>query len=189
MRLYTRKPLNHYCDNGLIVHITNNPVYYERTKHIEVDFHFIREKIGSKEVVTPSVRPEYQLPNMFIRSLGRKQLTNYCFKFGNYNIYALKLEGYTMWKSVGLAGLIQKPVQVSLHNSSSLESTWKPGQRKRQPSCRRSVCHSEKDLHPTRFRLWMPVRVYELLMGLMFELVCDCNSFEAYICVKGAGCM
>jgi len=33
------------CDNGAILDVASNPVFYERSKHIEVNFHFIREKL------------------------------------------------------------------------------------------------------------------------------------------------
>lgn len=34
-----------HCDSKATIHISNNPIYHERTKYIEVEFHFLREKI------------------------------------------------------------------------------------------------------------------------------------------------
>jgi hypothetical protein len=43
-------PVVIYYDNISSILLANNPVYHARTKHIEVHYHFIREKVLAKEI-------------------------------------------------------------------------------------------------------------------------------------------
>lgn len=50
MVFYNDKPLVLHCDDMEVEDIAKNHVQHERTKHIEVDCYFVREKVVTKEI-------------------------------------------------------------------------------------------------------------------------------------------
>jgi hypothetical protein len=65
-------PVFIYCDNISSILLVNNLVYHARTKHIEVHYHFIREKIDLIHVSN-----EDQVANIFTKALGTYKLRRF----------------------------------------------------------------------------------------------------------------
>ncbi|XP_021833091.1 uncharacterized protein LOC110772908 [Prunus avium] len=71
-----RFPVQLFCDNLSTTYMVANPVFHARTRHIELDYHYVREKValGSHQVCfIPSVD---QLADLFTKALHRSQLHN-----------------------------------------------------------------------------------------------------------------
>jgi hypothetical protein len=61
-----------WCDNIGAVYLTANPVFHGRTKHVEVDFHFVRERVAEKALDVRIISSEDQLADIFTKALGRQ---------------------------------------------------------------------------------------------------------------------
>jgi hypothetical protein len=59
-----------YCDNISAVYMAGNPVQHRRTKHIEIDIHFVREKVALGQVRVLHVPTTAQFADIFTKALG-----------------------------------------------------------------------------------------------------------------------
>ncbi|XP_057526265.1 uncharacterized mitochondrial protein AtMg00810-like [Amaranthus tricolor] len=60
-----------YCDNVSAVYLAGNPVHHQRTNHIEIDVHFVREQVKRGDVRVLHVPSPYQIADIFTKGLPR----------------------------------------------------------------------------------------------------------------------
>ena len=71
------KAVKIWCDNLGAKYLSANPVFHARTKHIEVDYHFVRERVSHKLLKIDFVPSGDQVANGFTKSLSVRLLENF----------------------------------------------------------------------------------------------------------------
>jgi Reverse transcriptase (RNA-dependent DNA polymerase) len=67
-----KDPMKLFCDNKAAIDISHNPVQHDRTKHIEVDRYFIKEKLDSNIIALPFLRSHEQVANILTKAVSSK---------------------------------------------------------------------------------------------------------------------
>ena len=78
-------PLTLFYDNISALYMTVNPIIHARTKHVEVDYHFVREKVALGTLITRFVTSSQQLADIFTKALTRGAFLQLCNKLGLWN--------------------------------------------------------------------------------------------------------
>ncbi|GJX60060.1 copia protein [Tanacetum coccineum] len=71
-----------YCDNKSAIALCCNNVQHSQSKHIDIRFHFIKEQVENRVVELYFVNTEYQIANIFTKSLGRERIEFLIKKLG-----------------------------------------------------------------------------------------------------------
>ena len=80
--LQVHKKVVIYCDNLSSIQLAHNPVFYAWTKHIEVHYHIIREKVLSSDIDLVYVNTEEQVADIFTKALGAEKLQRFRVMLG-----------------------------------------------------------------------------------------------------------
>ena len=85
--IMTPMPMSMHCDNQADIFIVRNLTFHERTKHIEINCHFIHDKGLMGVNSTPHVSSSDQLTDIFTKSIIGVSYDFLGSKFGMFDLY------------------------------------------------------------------------------------------------------
>ena len=65
-----------FCDNLLATFLTTNPYFYSKVKHVELDCHFVQEKVLNKTLVVQRIPSCDQIVDVLTKALPVQQFLN-----------------------------------------------------------------------------------------------------------------
>ncbi|XP_021599688.1 uncharacterized mitochondrial protein AtMg00810-like [Manihot esculenta] len=77
LRVYPTKPPILYGDNLSALHLTVNPVLHTRSKHVALDYHYVRKRVAQGVLITRYIPSAYQVADIFTKSITKTRLAQF----------------------------------------------------------------------------------------------------------------
>ena len=71
-----------HCDNQSCVKLLENPVFHDKSKHIEIKYHYIRYMVQRKEIHVQYLSTHEQVANVFTKPLAKTKFEYFRERFG-----------------------------------------------------------------------------------------------------------
>ena len=88
LRLLDDGPLKLCCDNQAAINLVHNPIQHDITKHVEIDRHFIKEKIDEGILQVSFVKSVDQVADVLTKGVNVVPFMKLCDKMGLIDIFA-----------------------------------------------------------------------------------------------------
>jgi hypothetical protein len=88
LRLFKGVPLRLYCDNQAAINLVNNPVHHDRTKHVGIDRHFIKDNLDTSVLQVVYIKSSSQLADILTKGVDSITFMRLCDKMRLCNIFA-----------------------------------------------------------------------------------------------------
>ena len=86
-------PVKLYCDSYAAIKIAANPVFHKRTKHLEIDLHFVREKILTCVIKTVKINTIDQTADILTKGLSKLRHDKLVGKLGMIDVFQAGVKG------------------------------------------------------------------------------------------------
>jgi hypothetical protein len=71
-----------HCDNQSCIRLSENPVFHDRSKHIDIRYHFIRDYVQRGAVRLQYIQTDDQMADIFTKALCRQKFAKFRDKMG-----------------------------------------------------------------------------------------------------------
>ncbi|BBH09514.1 hypothetical protein Prudu_022027 [Prunus dulcis] len=93
LKIFLPQPPTIHCDNLSALALSSNPVYHSRIKHLDIDFHFVRERVQKKDLFVQYIPTEEQIINT--KAFYSQTSSSSFFFFPQYSLTVIKLQQRT----------------------------------------------------------------------------------------------
>ena len=71
------RPPSLWCDNIGATYLSANPIFHRRTKHVEVDYHFVRERVSTRQLDVRFISSKDQLADIMTKPLPASSFSHF----------------------------------------------------------------------------------------------------------------